>query len=79
MASPESFDYADRLCARLPGRLREAAGIGCHELARRCGVTRQMIWQIESGKSIPTVHVVARLAPGLGVKLCELVRALEDR
>lgn len=80
MASPASYQYADRVCAQLPGRLqalREAAGLKREELAQRSGVTRAMIWQIETGKSVPTVHMLARLAAGLGVALPELLGTLE--
>ena len=80
MASPDSHAYADRLCARLPGWLREvraARQMSAPELARRSGVTRPMIWRIETGKSIPTLHLIARLTAGLGVTLEELVGALE--
>ena len=80
MASPDSHAYADRLCARLPGwlrGLRAARQLSTPDLARRAGVTRAMIWRIETGKSIPTLHMVARLTTGLGVTLEELVGALE--
>jgi transcriptional regulator with XRE-family HTH domain len=81
MASPECYEYADRVCAQLPGRLqalRAALELSIPGLAQRCGVTRAMLWRIESGKSIPTVHMLARLAPGLGMTLAALVHALED-
>ncbi len=82
MVSTKSYEYANRVCARLPGRLRElreAMRISCYELAIRCGVTRAMIGRIESGKSIPTMYVTARIAAGLGTTLAELVGALEEK
>jgi len=37
--------------------LREAAGMSMDALWLKCGVSRDMISRIESGESIPTLHV----------------------
>ena len=53
---PASYDYAERLCARLPRvlqELREAAGLSRYALEKKCGVSRERIGCIESGDSIP--------------------------
>lgn len=76
-----AHDYAERIRARLPRRLqerREAAGLSRYALGRKTGVSRDMIGCIEAGKSIPTLHVVARLAHGMDISLMEFVGQLED-
>ena len=76
-----AYDYAERIRARLPGRvrtLREAVGLSKYALAEKSGVSRDMIGSIESGESIPTLHILARLAQGVSVTLTELVRGMED-
>ena len=57
---------------------REVAGLSRYVLEKKCGVSREMIGCIESGDSIPTLHLGARLAHGLGMRLWELVRRLEE-
>ena len=46
---PASYDYAERLCRRLPRRLqeqRENAGLSRYALEKRTGVSRDMIGDI---------------------------------
>ena len=77
----EAFEYADRIHARLPRRLqelREGAGMSRYALWMKCGVSRDMISRIESGKSVPTLHVAARLAYGVETTLKELCEPLDD-
>ena len=50
----EARDYAERIRKRLPRRLQEL---------------REAIGRIDGGDTIPRVHVLARLARGLGVTL----------
>jgi transcriptional regulator with XRE-family HTH domain len=79
--SRHAYEYAERICARLPQRLielRVAAGLSQYALAIRAGVSRDMIGDIERGVSIPTLFFAARLAFGLGMTLTEFVRAMED-
>lgn len=74
-------DYAERIRARLPGQLaktREAAGLKAYGLARRAGVSRDMIGEIEGGASIPTLYFAAKLAFAMGITLAEFIRRLED-
>lgn len=76
-----SHDYAERLRARLPRTLqeeREAVGLSRYALEKKCGVSREMIGCIESGDSIPTLHLGARLAHGLGMTLASFIGKLED-
>ena len=83
-AAPDNHDahnYAERIRERLPWRLqelREAARLSMYALWRKCGLSRDTISRIEAGDTIPGVHVLARLAWGLGVTLemDELINAL---
>ena len=59
----EAHDYAERIRERLPRRLqelREAAGLSKDALAKKSGVSRDMVGCIEEGESIPT------LSPSIG-------------
>jgi transcriptional regulator with XRE-family HTH domain len=55
---------------------REAASLSVQELAARVGLTRQAIYLLEAGKREPTLDAVLRLAAGLGVNRCKLIRDL---
>lgn len=60
--------------AQLRG-LRETAGVSIAEMARRLGVSRQAVYQMESGRVSPTERTVRRYAEALGAKASlELVR-----
>lgn len=51
---------------------RKQAGLGAAELARRAGITRQALHNIETGHSAPTTVVALRLAQALGCRVDEL-------
>ena len=51
---------------------RKTAGLGAAELARRAGITRQALHNIETGHSAPTTVVALRLAQALGCRVDEL-------
>ncbi|AHF89187.1 XRE family transcriptional regulator [Opitutaceae bacterium TAV5] len=51
---------------------RRAIGISQAELARRCGVTRQFMNLMESGRVLPNVQVALKLAVELGSSVEEL-------
>lgn len=62
---PETVAFGGRL-----RRLREAAGLSVGELAQRVGLTRQYLYDLESGrKAAPSLDVARRLAESLGKKL----------
>ncbi|MEO6753629.1 MAG: helix-turn-helix transcriptional regulator [Chthoniobacteraceae bacterium] len=44
--------------------LREVAGLSRDALAKKAGVSLEMVSRIEGGESIPTGHVAARLTCG---------------
>ncbi|MGA2470042.1 MAG: XRE family transcriptional regulator [Solirubrobacteraceae bacterium] len=54
--------------------LREAMGLSLRELALRCGVSAPMLSQVERGETSPTLHVAARIAQGLELRLSQLLR-----
>lgn len=60
-------------------RLREHQGFTLSELARRSGLSRSYLYQIESGESSPTHEKLEPLANALGVTLADLLGAREER
>ncbi len=70
MANPE--DTADALARNLR-RLRAERGLTLEELAKRAGISRGMLIQIEQKRVNPTLATLVRLAQGLDVGLAELV------
>ena len=76
MASPE--DTADAL-ARNMRRLRGERGLTLEELAKRAGISRSMLIQIEQQRVNPTLAILVRLAQALDVGLAELVELGSQR
>ena len=77
----EAHDYAERIRERLPRALRdlrETAKLSVYALEKKSGVSREMMRCIEEGAAIPTFHVGAKLAHGVGLRLAALVENLED-
>ena len=54
--------------------LREAMDLSLRDLAERSGVSAPMLSQVERGETSPTVHVAARIAAGLDLRLSQLLR-----
>lgn len=76
----EAYEYATRVCGRLPRCLqecREAVKVSRYALQKNCGVSRDMVGDIEDGESVPTLFLTARMAYGLGMTLTEFVQKLE--
>ena len=76
MASPE--DTADALARNLR-RLRAERGLTLDELARRAGISRSMLIQVEQKRVNPTLATLVRLAQALDVGLAELVELGSSR
>ena len=76
MASPE--DTAAALARNLR-RLRAERGLTLDELARRAGVSRSMLIQVEQKRVNPTLATLVRLAQALDVGLAELVELGSQR
>ena len=67
---------AEHLSASVSGnlrRLRADRDLTLDELARRAGVSRAMLHQIESGKSTPTIALLWKIASGLEVPFSALI------
>lgn len=60
-------------------RLRSKRHLSLDALARQCGVSRAMLAQIESGRSVPSIKVLCKIAKGLKVSVAAFLehRALE--
>jgi XRE family transcriptional regulator, regulator of sulfur utilization len=58
--------------------LRDAMGLSLRDLAERTGVSAPMLSQVERGETSPTLHVAARIAAGLELRLSQLLRLDED-
>ena len=69
---PSPEDTADALARNLR-RLRAERGLTLDELAKRAGVSRSMLIQIEQKRVNPTLATLVRLAQALDVGLAELV------
>src|ERR671932_1901674 len=54
--------------------LREAMDLSLRDLADRSGVSAPMLSQVERGETSPTLHVAARIAGGLELRLSQLLR-----
>ena len=54
-------------------RLRAAGGLSLQDLARRSGVSRAMLSQIETPKTNPTIAVLWKIAHGLAVTFAQLL------
>jgi transcriptional regulator with XRE-family HTH domain len=63
-------DNVPYFAARLKG-LREKAGLGQSALARKVGLSRQAVSQLEKGDHAPCWLTVQRLALALGVDYAE--------
>ena len=64
------------MCARLPGRLRaerEARGLTRYQVEMASGVSRVMVGRNETGRSVPTILVLVKVAQAL-VALCARCR-----
>ncbi len=72
----------DPICQRVAlnlQRLRAKRHLSLDALARQCGVSRAMLAQIESGRSVPSIKVLCKIAKGLKVSVAAFLehRAFE--
>src|SRR5438270_12785487 len=59
-------------------RLRSRRGLSLERLARRAGVSRAMLSQIELGRSAPTINSLWKVARALDVTFAALVAQRND-
>lgn len=57
------------MLARCLQECREKAGMSRYALEKACGVSRDMIGDVESGRSVPTFFLLVRLLFGMGLSL----------
>lgn len=72
----EHPDAASDICARTGQnlrRLRTRRGYSLERLAKVSGVSRAMLGQIETGKSSPTLNILAKIAAALDVSCASLI------
>lgn len=72
----------DANCERVAQNLQRLRGkrhLSLDALARQCGVSRAMLAQIESGRSVPSIKVLCKIAKGLKVSVAAFLehRAFE--
>lgn len=54
-------------------RVRREQGLSLETLAKLSGISRAMLGQIETGKSVPTITLIWKAAQALGVSAAELI------
>jgi transcriptional regulator with XRE-family HTH domain len=60
-------------------RARQQHGYSLEALAHRSGVSRAMLGQIETGKSVPTVTLIWKIADALGLPVSTLLESSKAR
>lgn len=58
-------------------RLRSKRLLSLDGLARSCGVSRAMLAQIETGRSVPSIKVLCKIAKGLKVSVAAFLEHRE--
>jgi transcriptional regulator with XRE-family HTH domain len=53
--------------------LRSERRLSISDLAKRSGVSRAAVWQLEQGENSPTLRTVEKLAQALGCGVADLV------
>jgi transcriptional regulator with XRE-family HTH domain len=72
--SPQSFDALEQLVGVNLARLRAERQLSLDALARASGVSRAMLAQIESARSVPSIKVLCKVAAALKVSVAAFLR-----
>jgi transcriptional regulator with XRE-family HTH domain len=72
--SAEPFDALERVVGVNLARLRAERQLSLDALARASGVSRAMLAQIESARSIPSIKVLSKIAAALKVSVAAFLR-----
>ncbi|MCI8314540.1 MAG: helix-turn-helix transcriptional regulator [Lachnospiraceae bacterium] len=67
------MDQIDKNIASNLRRIRKSKNMSLDMLARKTGVSKSMLGQIERGESIPTISTVAKITNGIGISFEELL------
>ena len=54
--------------------MRKRRGLSLDDVARRAGISKPGLWQIEQGISSPTVKTLEKIAHAFNVSVSELVK-----
>ncbi|MBK5007781.1 helix-turn-helix domain-containing protein [Pseudomonas sp. S32] len=76
IASPDDDGIGQRVANNLQ-RLRAKRQLSLDALARASGVSRAMLAQIESGRSVPSIRVLCKIAHGLKVSVAAFLEQRE--
>ena len=74
MATVTAPERIDRAFGARVKALRDGRALSLRELAERCGVSAQMLSQVERGETSPTLVVAERIAAGMELTLSQLLR-----
>ncbi|CAG4890730.1 helix-turn-helix domain-containing protein [Paraburkholderia saeva] len=72
--APEPFDALEQLVGVNLARLRAERQLSLDALARASGVSRAMLAQIESARSVPSIKVLCKVAAALKVSVSAFLR-----
>jgi transcriptional regulator with XRE-family HTH domain len=72
--SPQPFDALEQLVGVNLARLRAERQLSLDALARASGVSRAMLAQIESARSVPSIKVLCKVAAALKVSVAAFLR-----
>lgn len=80
-ARPRSDETGDLLAdlGRNLRRLRTSRGFSLERFSKVCGVSRGMLGQIETGKSVPTIGVLWKIATALDIPFAQLLAGPENK
>ena len=76
MNTPAHPQY--RNFGRVVRRARESMRFSQERLAEHSNLNRSYLGEIERGDVVPSLHAMAKLAGGLGVRLSELIARCEE-
>ena len=72
--------YAERCWSSLPNslrQLRKARRLSQYVVALRAGISRDMLWRVETGRSIPTFFILSKIVFSLGLTWSRFARVLD--
>ena len=67
------MDQIDKNIAANLKRIRKSKKMSLDILARKTGVSKSMLGQIERGESIPTISTIAKITNGINISFEELL------
>lgn len=74
MLADKTYHAVSMQVVRLLKAEREKRGLSKYAVAKRCGLSEQMIGYVERGMRSPSFETVLRLAAGVGVDLGRVMK-----